>query len=70
MLTNQGFIWKSGISSKWRNLTSDPRIKEILSYFKGMPASSVGVERFFSKFGLVYTDMRKSMTPETLCRLI
>ena len=39
---------------------------KICKYFDGMPASSISVERFFTKFGIVYTDMRKSMSPTIL----
>ena len=51
-------------------MSNDVRVRKLLMFFDSMPASSVGVERFFSKFGLVWTDLRKRLSSKNLTMLL
>ncbi|OWB64652.1 hypothetical protein B5S29_g5851 [[Candida] boidinii] len=54
----------------WANATMLPTLRNMARYYLSIQASSVPVERLFSKCQLFLTDQRNKLSPETLQALV
>jgi len=62
---------KPGAMELWSELRKDcPALAIVAMHYLAIPASSAGVERLFSKTGLIKTKLRNRLLPQTLEMLI